>query len=166
VGALRSQRGEPWTQLPSRSPIGSPHRARASHRLGTLRQRSSPGSPYVRCNDCVRRELFEVVRSDFVARFVEVPDASGSKIVWPAIGVGERHMSARCCGPRLGRERLRNDGSRCKPVRGENSCATRISAASPRLHEPLFLTTDQKVGGSSPSGRALRPLPRRSFCHL
>ena len=44
-------------------------------------------------------------------------------------------------GSRLGRERLRNDGRRCKPVRGENSCAAWTSAVIPRLQEPLLLTT-------------------------
>lgn len=57
-------------------------------------------------------------------------------------------------GPRLGRERLRNDGKRRKPVRGENPCAARISAVSSKWHEHLMLTTDQLVAvGRAPLQR-------------
>jgi len=66
-------------------------------------------------------------------------------------------------GPRLGRQRLRNDGNRCKPVRDENPCAAWISAVSPRLREPLLMTTDQEVGDSSSSGRAAETLVLRGF---
>lgn len=54
-------------------------------------------------------------------------------------------------GPRLGRERLRNDGNRCKPVRGENPCAAWNAAVSPRMRERLLMTTDQLVAvGAAP----------------
>ena len=66
-------------------------------------------------------------------------------------------------GPRLGRESLRNDGSRCKPVRDENPCAAWISAVSSTWHEPLMLTTDQEVGDSSSSGRAAETPALRGF---
>ena len=69
------------------------------------------------------------------------------------VASGSRMISTES-GPRLGRERLRNGGIQCEPVRDENPCAAWISTVSSTWHEPLILTTDQKVGGSSPSGRA------------
>ena len=57
-------------------------------------------------------------------------------------------------GPRLGRDRLRNGGIQCEPVRDENPCAAWISTVSSTWHQPLILTTDQKVGDSSSPGRA------------
>jgi len=148
-------------QIPSRSPIGGLRRVRASRRFRTLRRRSRRGFLYVRFNDRIRGELFEMVRSDFVARFVEAPkapDAGGSEIRRPGIGVGERHMSARWRGPRLGRERLRNGGIQCESTRNENPCTAWISAVSSTWHEPLLMTTDQEVGDSSSSGRAAETL--------
>src|SRR5680860_616184 len=65
-------------------------------------------------------------------------------------------------GPRLGRERLRNGGIQCEPVRDENLCAAWISTVSSTWHEPLILTTDQEVGGSSPFARSRVPaMPSR-----
>jgi len=69
----------------------------------------------------------------------------------------------RFCGPRLGRERLRNDGSRCKPVRDENPCVAWISAVSPSWNGHLGLTTDQEVGDSSSSRRAAESPARWGF---
>jgi hypothetical protein len=66
-------------------------------------------------------------------------------------------------GPRLGRERLRNGGNRCEPVRDENPCAAWISAVYPKLREPLLMTTDQEVGDSSSSGRAAETPAMRGF---
>ena len=66
-------------------------------------------------------------------------------------------------GPRLGRERLRNGGIQCEPVRDENPCAAWISTVSSTWHEPLILTTDQEVGDSSSSGRAAETPVLRGF---
>jgi hypothetical protein len=81
--------------------------------------------------------------------------------------------SARCRGPQLGRETLRNDGNRSKPVREENPRAAWIPAVHPRVRESLLLTTDQLVAiASAPSepplirGNNQRRWRRRSFAPM
>ena len=82
-----------------------------------------------------------------------------------------RLVASGCCmisndpGSRLGRERLKNDGRRCKPVRGENSCAAWTSAVIPSFQEPLLLTTDQLVAfGRAPSQRCRLGATVRGGC--
>ena len=68
-------------------------------------------------------------------------------------------------GPHLDSRRTKGDGKRREPVRGENPRGTRGPAKSPPETGPPILTSDQKVGGSSPSGRALKAHALQGLSH-